>query len=91
MSITDDILDDMYREHKRDAMRVNHNAITTTEVEMKFDKVMSEVQALESYLGCFEREWGMDMKEICNVLKVVRSKIDEQKINFMNVTYNVGR
>ncbi|MBO5839650.1 MAG: hypothetical protein J6R06_08260 [Bacteroidales bacterium] len=72
-------------------MREHHNAITTTEVEMKFDKVMGEIRALESYLGCFEREWGVGMQDQCSVLKSLRSQIDEQKLNFVNGTYNIGR
>ena len=91
MSITDDILDDMYQEHKRDMMREHHNAITSTEVEMKFDKVCSEVRALENYLACFEREWGVRMVELEELLKKYRGLIDEIKINFINKTYNIGR
>ena len=91
MSITDAIIDDMYQEHLRDTMREHHNAITTMEVEMKFDKVCAEIRALESYLGCFEREWGREMEGIYTSLAQYRSDIDDLKINFINSAYDVGR
>lgn len=91
MSITDDILEDMYQEHKRDVMREHHNAITSTEVEMKFDKVVAEIRALESYITCFEREWLVHFPEIRGSLLKCRSKIDDEKIHFINKTYNIGR
>lgn len=39
----------------------DYNKITTTEVLLKYDKVISEVNALKSYLACFEREWDVPM------------------------------
>lgn len=91
MSITDAILQDVEVQRNRDLMREHHNAITTTEVEMKFDKVMAEIQALENYISCFEREWLITFPGIRGSLSQYRSKIDDEKIRFINKTYMLGR
>lgn len=91
MSITDAILQDMEIQYRHDLMQEHHNAITTTEVEMKFDKVMSEITALENYIACFEREWNADLRTIRGSLEPCRSKIDDEKIHFINKTYMMGR
>ena len=39
----------------------NYNRITTTEVILKYEKVISEVRALRAYLMCFEREWDVPL------------------------------
>jgi len=87
MSIAEAIIQDMQVQRHRDLMRDHHNAITSTEVEMKFDKVMAEIQALENYVACFEREWGVDLRSVQGSLKSYRSKIDDEKIHFVNKTY----
>ena len=89
MEITDAVIDDMYKEYMRDKMREHHNAITTTEVEMKFDKVVAEIRALESYLGCFEREWNVSMTDLKTILVKNKDVLEKVKIVFMNKTYNL--
>lgn len=91
MSITEAILQDMDFKRQRNSMRDHYNAITTTEVEMEFDKAMTEIRTLESYLSCFEREWDVDLRDIRAVLNSYRSKIDDEKICFINNTYMIGR
>lgn len=46
-----------------------YNKITATEVILKYEKVIAEVNALKSYLACFEREWDVPLdgyKQACD-------------------------
>lgn len=87
MSITEAILQDMWVQRQRDLMKDRYNAITSKEVEMKFDKVMAEIRALESYVSCFEREWNINLKTTRQSLEAYCSKINDEKIHFVNETY----
>lgn len=42
-------------------MSDTYNKITATEVILKYDKVIAEVNALKAYLSCFEREWDIPL------------------------------
>ena len=91
MSIAEAMIQEMQVQRHRELAGDHHNAITSTEVEMKFERVMSEIKALESYVACFEREWGVDLRSTRGSLSAYRSKIDDEKIHFVNKTYMMGR
>lgn len=44
-------------------MSDTYNKITATEVILKYEKVIAEVNALKSYLACFEREWDIPLDD----------------------------
>lgn len=49
-------LDDVYSAYQRDSATANK--ITKTEVLNKINYTCIQCEAIESYLRCFEREWG---------------------------------
>ena len=42
-------------------MADNYNKITSSEVVLKYEKVIAEINALKAYLACFEREWDVPL------------------------------
>lgn len=70
-------------------MSDNYNKITATEVILKYEKVIFEINALKSYLECFERQWGVSLDTHKRICIVDLSDINLSKHTFEETIKNI--